>query len=383
MLVDTGTTIGKNLPRDIDCVQERMSHLAVRPQVVCLICRIRASGSVPRASFSTTTKRFESLSVTERMRRRIWGTNSPPGQTDPYAQLTQEERERDLQRQKTAEVNERAADVEKKVSHVYVPASNWDGLESVGGFGDDSTATWDPEHQFQGWALFSIGSSSYSRVVEVANRSMHRFMTSAQLTSASELTMAIHQAAVEIYTLHGAQQSLASATKMEGSTGLTADVQIVPSNNALQVDLLYPSDKTRDDILSSVKTNVAGGPGDQKIEEGFDEKQEQGADAHREKALPSEHTDTHGKAEAKATEAWRPMAAWAIEEQRLRDHPTESHAKNIEQLEAQMSSWNPDWLSTPLTGPHIKFAVRFRLEPHCLLISVFYLLSADTLSNPF
>lgn len=223
--------------------------------------------------------------------------------------------------------------MEKKIAHVYVPATTWDGLESVGGFGEDSTSTGDPEHQFQG------------------------FMTSAQLTSPSELTMALHQAAVEIYTLHGAQRSLASATKMEGSTDLTADVQIVPSNNALRVDLLYPSDETRDDILSSVKTIVAGGPGDRTTEERFEEEQGQELDRHGENALLPEHTDTHGTHNATATEAWRPTARWAVEEQRLRRQPSKSHEQFIEQLEAQISSWNPDWLSTQLTGPHIKFAM--------------------------
>lgn len=74
--------------------------------------------------------------------------------------LTPEEREKDLARRA-----ERAREEEKapEPSNVYLPATTWDGLETIGGF---DGVDWDAEHPFHG--LVIPASSRTGVIIRVA-----------------------------------------------------------------------------------------------------------------------------------------------------------------------------------------------------------------------
>lgn len=93
-----------------------------------------------RVPFSNSAIRDESLPVSERIRRKIWGTDTPPGQDDPYVKLDPAERARQEQRREQRREQEekekvaqtaQTAQVEASDDN-YEPAVTWDGLETVG-----------------------------------------------------------------------------------------------------------------------------------------------------------------------------------------------------------------------------------------------------------
>src|ERR1700722_2875318 len=96
------------------------------------------STSIPRAA------RQGSLSYTEKMRRKIWGTDQPPGQEDPYGgpSFADERKATRVNDQRKAPLPNEEDDVDEseresqKTSNggldAYEPAETWDGLIEVG-----------------------------------------------------------------------------------------------------------------------------------------------------------------------------------------------------------------------------------------------------------
>ena len=118
---------------------------------ICARCRDRTIKETRRAPISTSASRTaEKIPFSEKFRRKIWGTDTPPGQADPY----------------TKEPNEKGKDAKELsgLEHIasedptiavgpqldYVPAETWDGLEHVGGATGWWEEAWDKEHQFIG-----------------------------------------------------------------------------------------------------------------------------------------------------------------------------------------------------------------------------------------
>lgn len=152
---------------------------------VCTHCQPSTSSppnySSSRAASSNNKPSKDNLPFSERVRRRIWGTDNPPGQKDPYGPATPEDRRRQreeeaLLRQSAAEENaknhgrrpqkgsaltEDAPDTTNEVRNTpvsssadksdiaqqrseaqgagdlsdlgYTPAQTWDGLPRIGG----------------------------------------------------------------------------------------------------------------------------------------------------------------------------------------------------------------------------------------------------------
>ncbi|MCJ1310779.1 hypothetical protein MMC25_004446 [Agyrium rufum] len=123
---------------------------------ICRRCLHRASASSTRSKqFSTSVIRPDyepkskgSLPLTERLRRRVWGTDKPPGQADPYScnqrneevdpeiaalKKLEQTRAADLATLRQTESSEYAPKQENAVDKEYVPATTWDGLQSIGG----------------------------------------------------------------------------------------------------------------------------------------------------------------------------------------------------------------------------------------------------------
>lgn len=131
---------------------------------VCLACRSQLHSTTQRASFSSTAYRAKrdpsnNVPFTEKIRRRIWGTDSPPGAADPYGDLSKFDRTKKGE-QGVIELEEGVKKRTKKNKPAikrdrsdYVPATSWEGLELVGVSGGRGKRTLDEEYQFRGYAL--------------------------------------------------------------------------------------------------------------------------------------------------------------------------------------------------------------------------------------
>lgn len=126
---------------------------------VCLQCRLRTSTTVrltnPSITLPYASRRHESWMDTEKLRKKIWGSETPPGQEDPYGEesvLDRRRREREQEREKSEELQP----VPKKNlgggkdQTEYVPATTVEGLETVGAPGWE-TKQWAEENCFQGF----------------------------------------------------------------------------------------------------------------------------------------------------------------------------------------------------------------------------------------
>ena len=124
---------------------------------ICIQCRHRAISHLSKTAFSTSTSRKadnDKLPYSEKLRRRIWGTDTPPGQLDPYTQESALERKRRLDREESS-VSESASETDtaslaSDAKFDYVPATTWDGLEQIGGATGWWEEAWDQEHKFRG-----------------------------------------------------------------------------------------------------------------------------------------------------------------------------------------------------------------------------------------
>ncbi|KAI9728113.1 MAG: hypothetical protein M1834_007829 [Cirrosporium novae-zelandiae] len=112
-------------------------RLRLRPSIVFPLSGV-AAGSSPicRACLSTTSHlpspSKPDVSFSERMRRRLWGKDSPPIEGDPYGGPSQlENTEQSEYQAGRPEAITDGTDQEEG----YTPATTWEGLEHVGGSG--------------------------------------------------------------------------------------------------------------------------------------------------------------------------------------------------------------------------------------------------------
>ena len=83
------------------------------------------------------------IPFTEKLRRRIWGSETPPGQEDPYKSIKDQTEQVDPL-PVTAEGQATAAQLD------YVPATTWEGLDQIGGATGWWEEAWDAEHKYSG-----------------------------------------------------------------------------------------------------------------------------------------------------------------------------------------------------------------------------------------
>lgn len=135
---------------------------------VCLHCQHPWALAAQKGALSTsipipTQRRASSTSgsipFTEKIRRKIWGTDNPPGQEDPYEFLSIAEQRRAKDKTKKDPVALAEAGPEAGVvppdatASNYVPATTWDGLEQIGGATGWWEEAWDNEHPFHRYVL--------------------------------------------------------------------------------------------------------------------------------------------------------------------------------------------------------------------------------------
>ena len=119
------------------------AHLRLPPSgYVCLKCQLLASAAIRTTNSSITlpyaSRRHASWIDTDKLRKKIWGTETPPGQEDPYGKesvFDQKRREREQERQKSRELQPRPEQAAEKPEDETddVKATTTEGLETVGG----------------------------------------------------------------------------------------------------------------------------------------------------------------------------------------------------------------------------------------------------------
>ena len=120
---------------------------------VCLRCRSRRLPPLQPLVIQRYAS-DDNKSNLSSVRKKIWGTEHPPGQRDPYEQLTAEQRaeqEQEMEAEREMEAKKQAeAEVVAEAEAEYEPATTWDGLERIGGPTGWWEEAWDREHQFEG-----------------------------------------------------------------------------------------------------------------------------------------------------------------------------------------------------------------------------------------
>lgn len=138
---------------------------APRTSFVCLQCRLSASAATRKQFLSAKplVPSREYASFTDKLRKKIWGTDTPPGQENPYGDssvIDQLRRVKDLEderkgtRAQVAPTSEERKELEDDgEAPDYVPQATWDGMERVGyeGWGREA---WDKAHPFEGFVHF-------------------------------------------------------------------------------------------------------------------------------------------------------------------------------------------------------------------------------------
>ena len=145
----------------------------LRAQSTFICSRCRKNRLHPTAQFSSplfqssqhrAKSTDEKLPFGEKLRRKIWATDTPPGQKNPYERLTPEQRAKEIEEREAAaseelEYEDEASDQEAKgvpspVTDGYVQAATWDGLDQIGGSEGWWEEAWDQENQFVGYVPF-------------------------------------------------------------------------------------------------------------------------------------------------------------------------------------------------------------------------------------
>ena len=133
-------------------------HTLPQSRYVCLQCRLRTSAATRTTNSSTSLtyapRRHASWISTDKLRKKIWGTETPPGQEDPYGRESEFDRMRREREQENEEAKGLASAPEEKPESApedeYVPATTAKGLQRVGGHGWGK-AEWEAENPFQGF----------------------------------------------------------------------------------------------------------------------------------------------------------------------------------------------------------------------------------------
>ena len=109
----------------------------------------------PSITLPYASRRHDSWMDTDKLRKKIWGSDTPPGQEDPYGEesvFDRRRREREQEKEKSEELQPvpkgKVGGAEDQTE--YVPATTTEGLETVGWPGWE-TKEWAEKNYFQGF----------------------------------------------------------------------------------------------------------------------------------------------------------------------------------------------------------------------------------------
>lgn len=291
---------------------------------LCLSCRSR------NTPFSTSSLHAEQKGKLDKgldkLRKKIWGTDTPPGLENPYGGegvFEKNDRRRKEKKEETneLEISEQPQQTAKAPEHFssYEPADTWDDLEHVGGFED-----WDPSHPFKSFVPAEVESHT------------------------EKITACLHRAMVEVFTVQQAGKPLAVVSQTLPGEDFTADIQLVPS--ATGVSLQFTETVPMDKIVQSLAPLV---------------------DETKEKVAPTE-SEEDVAADRSTIDPLHPQSPELVDETATKEAPTESEEdvaadrSTVDPLNEDASpryytdviaAWDPSWLQISLENPEIKFAV--------------------------
>ena len=109
-------------------------HAFPQSNYVCFQCQLRASTAVrmtnPSISLPHASRRHASWLDTQKLRKKIWGTDNPPGQEDPYGKESAFDRRRRESEQETEQETEKERELESAPDE-EVPTNEEDYLEAI------------------------------------------------------------------------------------------------------------------------------------------------------------------------------------------------------------------------------------------------------------
>ncbi|KUJ20361.1 uncharacterized protein LY89DRAFT_578754 [Mollisia scopiformis] len=318
------------LERSIDLVKTQSSAHS-SSIYLCLACRNRA------APFSTSAIRAAQVPYTEKIRNKIWGTDKPPGQANPYGEesvfdQTKKKQQEELKEMEAVERKRNVAPAADMTT--YEQATTWGDdaggrIPWVGGFGNWWKDNWDPEHRYLGFA-------PKSKMV---------------MKDLDQITAAFYRALVETF-----------ACKQAGLP-LTTPSTIAAWNR---------NHRVRISLTESGAELASEGPSLELIMQSF----KPAVDETAEHEAPTE-SEEDVAADRSTVDPLNPEStAEPVEETSVHENPTESEedvaadrstinvAKTLKRnygYEKFVKSVDPSWRQISLADPEIKFAVHKRV----------------------
>ncbi|RKF77091.1 hypothetical protein GcM1_222046 [Golovinomyces cichoracearum] len=303
--------------------------------ILCFTCKYRAS------LFSSFTQHEADAGVpfSEKLRRKIWGTDLRPGQTYPNAQINNSERTEPEKNQSKKLINKRHSLIAASEGFdQYEPAVTWDGLHQIGGQEEMLVQEWLPGNKFR-----------------------DSFIPKDVITDTDEITASLHRALVEIFVWHQAGYDPNDIhMTQESSIDLTRNVQIAFSNTT-GVTLQYPDDHTREKIIDSLKCPrvVVESIAVDKISES-DGSEDKSSSTQTETAMTGDSMEFPESQDREVKEPPVDELQSESETKINEKYPLDiiSEPVNYQEL---VASWETSWMEIPITDPVIKFAVIKRI----------------------
>lgn len=256
---------------------------------------------------------------TEKWRKKIWGTDKPPGAKDPYggpsaAEMYAAERSG----KKVSKPKARAPKLEQFDMSTYQESDSWEGLEEVGGKGIWWMNRQEPE--FKG------------------------FMPPMKVDDPYEVTAALHRAVVEVFALRAANEPLELLSGAAIGPDITTEVHIV--SDAEGGRLALPEHIKLSDLVDNFsqvdETAIHTNPTESEADIAADRSDVK---------LPTQHAPVEMVDETEVKVA-PSMAEEEVAADRSNVDPLRDAA-----YKAMVESWDPVWLNVSLADPAVKFAV--------------------------
>jgi hypothetical protein len=294
---------------------QRRLPASARSPYLCVACRTSAA-------FSTSSfRRDAEASTTDRIRRKLWKTQNPPGSDNPYGDgvLAEHKYKRAGTERVEESTNTEFVPKTSRTKSFYQPAETWHGLEEVGGFEPE-----DFEHPF------------------------HSFAPAETVTRDEHVKYALHRAMVEVFAAQQAGKPLSIVSQMAPNDNRTEDGQITPSETG--VELHFTGAVSLHQIVQSLCQGS-----DEANEIGSPTESEEGVTADRSRVNPLRSDDTPVVFDETATKE----APTESEEDVAADKSAVDPLKDAEPkpLASIIASWDPSWLQISLANPEVKFAV--------------------------
>ena len=318
----------------------RVAHHATK--YTCAACRIHTSSFSTRAS-------SQAVLDTEKWRKKIWGTDKPPGAKDPYggpsaAEMYAAERQgKKIGKPKVPKA--KAVKLEQFDMSTYQESDSWEGLEEVGGKGIWWMNREEPE--FKG------------------------FMPWMKVEDPYEVTAALHRAVVEVFALRAANKPLEMLNAASIGPDVTSEVQIVSGPEGARLAL--PEHMELSDITGSFsqvfdETAVKTNPSMAEAEVAAD----------RSAAKPQSDNNPVEMVDETEVKVAPSLAEEEVAADRSNVDPMRDAA-----YRAMVESWDPAWLNISLKDPALKFAVsQFRTSSTVAPLLTYSRSSSAACSSP-